>query len=302
MKSLSSQFLNLQQTTAKGKTTGDQLCWCASLRHTTRYALAPQTLRCDRFKAFTKVSSKLAQLVAKNPSTPPELLRKLANSSHVTTRKNVTANPNTPIEVLLKLGVEFPKQLLDNPIFHLVLLENPTLVNEMPISTLMSLLKLEKVPVLLLEQAALNRVWEVQSAVAMNPQTPREVLEKLVENQNAQVAEVLLAVAMNPQTPREILEKLVENQNAQVVEAARLHVNWAGEMTLSWDDQVSFLLLHPKISHRVMAENSHSIAWLERYAIAQHPNTPLETLKTLAVDGNRIVRAVAKASLQSRNQ
>jgi len=295
MKSLSHQFLNLQQTAANEKTTGAQLCWCASLRHATRYAHAPQTLTCDRFKAFTKVSSKLARLVAKNPSTPPELLRKLANSSHVTTRKNVTANPSTPIEVLLKLGAEFPEQLLDNPIFYRVLLENPNLVNEMPISTLISLLKLEKVPVFLLEQAALNRVWEVQSAVAMNPQTPGEILEKLVENQKAQ--EVLLAVAMNPQTPREILEKLVWSKYAQVVEAARLHVNWAGEMTLSWNDQVSFLLLHPKISARLLAENSRSIAWLERYAIAQHPNTPLETLHTLAVDGNRIVRAVAKASL-----
>jgi hypothetical protein len=74
---------------------------------------------------------------------------------------------------------------------------------------------------------------------------PRELLEKLVEKQDAQ--EVLLAVAMNPQTPREILEKLVWSKYAQVVEAARLHVNWAGEMTLSWNDQVSFLLLHPKI-------------------------------------------------------
>jgi len=47
-----------------------------------------------------------------------------------------------------------------------------------------------------------------------------------------------------------------------------------------------------------LAENSNSISWLERYAIAQNKKTPEETLKQLAQDGNRIVRATAKESLQ----
>jgi hypothetical protein len=295
MKNLFPQFLNLQQTVANEKFRGDRLYW-----RTTRYRYALHTS--DRFKGFTRVSSKLAHLVVKNPRTPPELLRKLAHSCHATICKEVTANFNTPIDVLLDLGDEFPEQLLDNPIFSLLLLEHPSLVNKMPIATLMSLLKLENVPVFLLEQAVRNPRWEVQSAVAMHPRTPVKVLEKLVEKQNTQVPEVLLAMAMNPQTPRKVLETLVESQSAQVVEAARLHVNWAGEMALSWDNQVSFLLLHPKISNRVLEANNRSLVWLERYAIAQHPNTSLETLKILATDGNRIVRAVAKASLQSRHQ
>jgi hypothetical protein len=295
MKNLFPQFLNFQQTSANETFRSDQLYWC-----TTPYRYALHTS--DRFKGFTRVSSKLAHLVAKNPSTPPELLQKLAHSCHGTIRKHVTANSNTPIDVVLELGDEFPEQLLDNPIVSLLLLEYPSLVNKLPIATLMSLLKLEKVPVFLLEQAVRNPRWEVKSAVAMHPRTPVKVLEKLVEKQNTQVLEVLLAVAMNPQTPRGVLETLVESQSAQVVEAARLHVNWAGEMALSWDNQVSFLLLHPKISNRVLEANNRSVVWLERYAIAQHPTTPLDTLKILATDGNRIVRAVAKASLQSRHQ
>lgn len=46
---------------------------------------------------------------------------------------------------------------------------------------------------------------------------------------------------------------------------------------------------------------SNSLSWLERYAIAQHPNTPLTIIKKLAKDGNRVVRAAAKASLQKVN-
>lgn len=37
--------------------------------------------------------------------------------------------------------------------------------------------------------------------------------------------------------------------------------------------------------------------WLERYAIAQNPNTPPTVAVRFAQDGNRIVRAAAQASL-----
>ena len=52
----------------------------------------------------------------------------------------------------------------------------------------------------------------------------------------------------------------------------------------------------------VLAENSNSISWLERYAIAQNPNTLRDTLEVLAQDGNRIVRATAKESLEKLNR
>ena len=49
---------------------------------------------------------------------------------------NLATNPNTPTEVLLNLGAEFPEQLLDNPVFFLLLLENLNLVEQMPVTTL----------------------------------------------------------------------------------------------------------------------------------------------------------------------
>ncbi len=58
------------------------------------------------------------------------------------------------------------------------------------------------------------------------------------------------------------------------------------------------LFLSDYAESSVLAENSNSISWLERYAIAQNQKTPEEILKHLAQDGNRIVRAAAKESLQ----
>ncbi len=57
------------------------------------------------------------------------------------------------------------------------------------------------------------------------------------------------------------------------------------------------ILFHPQVPSNLLVENSRSLIWLERFAIAQNPNTPLETLQILARDGNRIVRAAAKANL-----
>lgn len=159
-----------------------------------------------RLRELAKASVELARIVAKNPNTDPELLRKLGFSSDQTTREGVAANPNTPSDILLKLGAQFPGQLLDNPIFPLLLLENPNLLADMPVETLRSVLKREAVPISFLEWAA-----------------------------NDSDRRVLLAVAMNPNTPKEVLEKLVKSQYSLVVESAQLHVNWVGEITENWE-------------------------------------------------------------------
>ncbi|MGL6340140.1 MAG: hypothetical protein ACRC80_13510, partial [Waterburya sp.] len=64
---------------------------------------------------------------AQDENTSPEILAKLADSKDRLTRQYVVSNPNVSQETLFILGVEFPKELLENPIFDLLLLENPNL-------------------------------------------------------------------------------------------------------------------------------------------------------------------------------
>lgn len=75
------------------------------------------------------------KLVAKNLNTPPETLRKLADIGDKDIRREVASNPNTPTDLLLNLGTEFPGELLNNPVFSLLLLENLNLLEEMPWKT-----------------------------------------------------------------------------------------------------------------------------------------------------------------------
>ncbi|MGF1992244.1 MAG: hypothetical protein RMY62_030850 [Nostoc sp. ZfuVER08] len=151
-----------------------------------------------------------AQLVAADSSTEPELLRELALFTDQKTRQAVASNSNTPPDVLLKLGAEFPCEFLSNLVFPLLLLENPNLVAEIPLPTLQSILRLENVPIYILEQAAEKADLEVQ-----------------------------LALVKNVQTSKGVLNRLAQSRHSQVVDAARLHITYAGELTQKYEEKIT---------------------------------------------------------------
>jgi hypothetical protein len=145
---------------------------------------------------------------AKDENSPPELLGELAKSKDYMTRQYVIANPNTPTATLLNLGAEFPRELLNNPIFDLLLLENPNLISDIPIATLRSLIKQDNVP--------------------------KSFIVECAERESDK--ELLLAMTMNSQISSNILEKLIKSKFTEVAEAADLHVSWSGEISEGWKE------------------------------------------------------------------
>jgi hypothetical protein len=47
---------------------------------------------------------------------------------------------------------------------------------------------------------------------------------------------ILNIIANHPKTPKEVLDKLAENNNSFIAEAAKLHINYAGELESGWHD------------------------------------------------------------------
>lgn len=154
-----------------------------------------------------------ARIVAAEPTTNPEILRELALFDDEKTREAVVSNANSPPEILVQLGEEFPSQFLDNPVFPLLLLENPNFIKELPLNTLRSILTQENCPEYILEQAADKADLEVQ-----------------------------LALANNVKTSKAILSRLNQSRNSQVVEAVNLHVNFVGELTEGFEEKVKELV------------------------------------------------------------
>jgi len=143
-----------------------------------------------------------ARIIAAEPTTNPVILQELALFEDEITREAVVSNANTPPEILVQLGEEFPSQFLDNPVFPLLLLENPNFITELPLFTLRNILTQENVPEYILEQTADKADLGVQ-----------------------------LALANNIKTSKAILNRLNQSRYSEVVEAVNLYVNFVGELT-----------------------------------------------------------------------
>ncbi len=253
-----------------------------------------------RLEELAQISIQLARIVAKNINASPDLLSELGSSSDDAIRKSVASNPNTPSNVLLKLGAQFPGQLLNNPIFPLLILENPNLLENMPAATLRSLLKQDTVPSGFLSWAG----------------------------DNSTDTGILLAVAMNPLTPKVTLQKLTQSGNADVIEAAKLHVNLAGEMNEGWEKaalsamnttnlprdakseeylwaigaisdnflsvldvkvRLNIAQAHDTVLPKLLENADNSI----RLALAQNPHTPIHIVESLIGDKDDEIREIA---------
>lgn len=156
-----------------------------------------------RLQELALTSIELARIVASNLNAAPELLVHLSYSRDKQTRQNIVSNPNTPTNLLLKLGEEFPQELRDNPIFSLLMLENPNLVEEMPAPTLASLLKIDVAPPGWMFAAAKHDDIDVLNLLINNPDTPKEALEILIYRTDYDIRVIQTArlhVALQKQT------------------------------------------------------------------------------------------------------
>jgi hypothetical protein len=228
----------------------------------------------ERLQELWLHSPKLGIIVASNENAPAELLQELAVSEDEQIRQAVCSNPNTPTDILFKLGEEFPQELFDNPVFSLLLLENPNLIEDIPESTLVSLLKSPSIPDSYLQ-------WAIQS----------------------KRASILFAVVMNPKINKDDLQKLINNSqfywwSQQISNITKLHVNWSSEMRSGWEEAAFSVvrkqqIFKDTIRNELLSEFSlwqmgvipeSFITALDPdtlLQIAQHPDTPGHILQTL---------------------
>jgi hypothetical protein len=143
-------------------------------------------------------------LLAQDPNADHRELSSLASQEDEIIQQALVSNPSTPLEVLMQLGEKFPALLLENLVFPLLLLEDPTL-STIPTKTLVALARLPQFPSGLLASLAYHQDWEIRAAVASNPNTPPEKLISLLED--ADIDESSYA-ENNPSTPREYVRLL----------------------------------------------------------------------------------------------
>lgn len=271
----------------------------------------------------------LRLFVAENPHTPVEILSELTKDSRGDVLKAVAQNPNTPAFVLEKLS--------ENPLHDLLLARHPNTSPEVMEKVLWRLAMNERLsirkyvaqnpqtPVQILTQWVKTSP-EVRPWIAQNISTPEHLLEKLAlssskiirrnvaQNSNTSVSvlkilandpihEVRQAVARNPNTAGHILTAFVNDSNLR--SCIVKNPNTPGtvlEQLLEFPRYEILVLEHPNTTKhvrlRILKVLAKSFARKERLRAAQHPETPIDILKELAVDEEVEIRKFALRSLK----
>jgi len=133
----------------------------------------------EMLSALFGKDDKTNRQLAKHPRSSAELLEKLSHSSDKATRKAVCLNANVDKAVLLRLAPQFPREFFRNPVFDWLLLEDPDLLFHLGQGLLKNILKLPDCPQSFLKWAASNGSEQQQLAVAMNTNTPDDLISIL---------------------------------------------------------------------------------------------------------------------------
>ena len=147
---------------------------------------------------------------AQDENTPPEILAELAKSKDKEILRLVAGNPNTPAEILEKLSVEFADTVVANPIFDLLLLENPESK-----FVLLSLARASTTSVEKLAELANYSDRDIREAVVINNKTPVDIVNSIF-NKDISIKE---SVAKNPNASEKLLCSLAKDNNYNVLYA-----------------------------------------------------------------------------------
>lgn len=247
--------------------------------------------------------------VAWNPQTPTEALRMLAKDADASVRKHVAGNLSTPEEVLQMLAQDEDADVREEVAGNL-----PT-------------------PEEVLQMLARDGEEDVRGAVAWNPQTPVALLQILAEDEDPYVRWLANHVPRQfVETERKwkyeewwegfrglmfVRKEMVREQlraMAQLEAPVTIRQSFMAVLAESWDMN-SIRTAHTKdwegitLPHASGAEYipgsfmpptalqklAAAPQWEVRYLVALHENTPSQTRQRLSQDGNRYVRAMARA-------
>lgn len=248
--------------------------------------------------------------LAENPVLPQKMLVELAQSRKAVVRKRVAANPNVPYDLMLELAREFPDQFLENPVFPLLLLENPLMFAEWPIASLKGLLRSKNPPAELLAWAAHHRDAGVIQALLLNPLVTREMLQVALENHPA--LRSLITTHRNWDTLvvdlkaveslvwRAAVEQLPQESRCQVAGDPGMAVGVLRELTEDASSRVRQAVAHNPATPVDLLQGLANDRYVNvRQGVAQNPNAPAEILRQLAHDRDEVVRDAAYMRLRA---
>ncbi len=207
---------------------------------------------------------------AQDPNTSPERLRELCKESKTSICQVIAANPNIPMDVLFQLFAKYPIQIFNNPVFDLLLLENPLLLDELykKLKKHNSIFKHLELPLFFLEWGAKHQDWQVRANVAESELTPPHLLKQLACDKYYRVRN---NVVKNANTPDEILDLLAYDPH----------------------EVVRITMLENSRSEKILNGLVEKEQYIVRLSIAKNHRTPANILQKLLQDKDESIRYAA---------
>jgi hypothetical protein len=143
----------------------------------------------SRLELLLGHSVKSDRMVAVHPRASDAILSRLAQSADRQTRRGVATNPQTPKEILLKLAPTFAGEFFLNPVFDLLLLEDPYLLDALPITVIKNILRRDDCPASLLRWAAAHGGRSHHLALVARSTISRGMLEQIAAGPHGPAAE-----------------------------------------------------------------------------------------------------------------
>jgi hypothetical protein len=152
--------------------------------------LEAKDLNSATLESFAFRSFRFNRIIAQHANASPDLLAKLALSPDAATRRRVAMHPQTPKEVLLSLAPSFPAEFFLNPIFDLLLMEDPNLLFSLPVVVMKNILRRDDCPQSLINWAVARGDKSHQLAIVGRMDLTREMLQKIADGPHIKAAEV----------------------------------------------------------------------------------------------------------------
>lgn len=243
--------------------------------------------------------------IASNPSSPPSLLTELSYHYDLEIRSLVASNPNTPQDILMQLGYEFPDEIIENPVFNLLTIEEPD-----SRFVRLSLARSTKTdPEILAKLAATEKEDEmICCAVAKNISTPLDAFKTLVgwrapEDYGKYPCTAVTKEAINnPNMPISYLEELLDRYidtgwDDLLMEFSKLSTLSSGMIEKLAEKYYAdtLLIVHPltqkspKLLDKIARHSTNESVLIK---IIENPVTIDSTLEYLAAYRSRGVRNV----------
>ena len=159
---------------------------------------------------------------------------------------------------------------------------------------------------LLAEFADINDL-RLRKAVAVNPNTSTDTLEKLINDKSAEVRE---QVFQNPGLSEKVVIGILCSEYASYylklnpdflsrypdIKASVINFYADAKSPSMWSSFITSI--QPEIAQGILQKKSNSTFWVERLAVAKNSKASQDILDKLAEDCNQLVRAAARDTLQ----